>query len=529
MLSGGASGIASRGSPDTPSRNRLAGFLDWVAEGSVGPFPASLALIAAFFAIQTVVTTLIVAWAGTGVGIDDAEQLSYMPFLWAGYGGSQPPLYTWFNIIAASVLGTNVLSLRLVKYLVMFVAVLAVHAAMRSMGYSRRSASAASLGLLLTPQILWSFQQTLSHSVASVAFSALALFAFVELQRRRTPIAYAAFGLAAAAMLLAKYNDAVVLAAMLIAALSMRETRATILNPRFAIAIAVAALALAPTTFWSLTHSQEVAARYYKFGIDESGWSPGAAVIGSWKLLLAVISCFVVPAAIFLTASWNSVRPPPPPEQAAKFWSRYLWRTVVIAVAATLALVIGAAATTVRDRWMLPVMPVLLCAMAASLDIYGERVRRSFRIIVGASLAAVLLTAPGIWAIQIYGGHNLGRARQLDYHALYRELTKDSPVGTVVSDRNWIGNLRLVDTGLTTLYVEFPDFPSLMKEPAVLVYLEGEQPSGLLSLLIKAAGFEPAGDVKRVNIPEPFGPEPRHRVATIVKLRKIPTPELIQP
>ncbi len=65
-----------------------------------------------FFAFQAVLVTVV----SNGAGLDDAEQLANIGYLDWGYGGSQPPLYTWITNLAASLLGTSMLTLQIVKF-----------------------------------------------------------------------------------------------------------------------------------------------------------------------------------------------------------------------------------------------------------------------------------------------------------------------------------------------------------------------------------------------------------------------------
>ncbi|TIM17176.1 MAG: glycosyl transferase family 39, partial [Mesorhizobium sp.] len=61
----------------------------------------------------------------------------------------------------------------------------------------------------------------------------------------------------------------ILIAAMLAATLSLRETRQVILRPQIMISMAVALLVCLPTLYWTATHPSELLARSYKFGINE--------------------------------------------------------------------------------------------------------------------------------------------------------------------------------------------------------------------------------------------------------------------
>src|SRR5690606_30560118 len=140
-----------------------------------------------------------------------AEQLIYLPHFWMGYGSSQPPLYSWLSVIGAKLLGINHLSLKIVKYLLFLLAAVCVAASIRKLGYSRRAAAAALLGLFTIPEIVWEMQRALTHSVAAFAFSAMLVLALVTLFEKRTLARYVFFGVATGLALLSNYNDVLLL------------------------------------------------------------------------------------------------------------------------------------------------------------------------------------------------------------------------------------------------------------------------------------------------------------------------------
>ncbi|RVC77290.1 glycosyl transferase family 39, partial [Mesorhizobium sp. M2A.F.Ca.ET.046.02.1.1] len=125
---------------------QLEKWTDWLCDGQVGPFSAAIASVLVYCLTQIVAMTLLSHVAGTGVGVDDSEQLMEMRFLAAGYGSSQPPLYTWLAMLAASVVGTSVLALKIVKYGLLAAGLTAYFTAIRRLGYSNRAAAAGMFG-----------------------------------------------------------------------------------------------------------------------------------------------------------------------------------------------------------------------------------------------------------------------------------------------------------------------------------------------------------------------------------------------
>ncbi len=164
--------------------------------------PWAVIFVLCYFVFQTILVTAV----SNGAGLDDAEQLANIGYLEWGYGGSQPPLYTWITNLAASVLGTSMLTLQIVKFSILASLFLSVYGGMRLLGFSRLVASASMLGLFLIPQIGWESQRALTHSVAGTAGCGWAFLAFAWHMRARHAGSAAALGIAMAAAILGKFN-----------------------------------------------------------------------------------------------------------------------------------------------------------------------------------------------------------------------------------------------------------------------------------------------------------------------------------
>ncbi|MDX8478098.1 glycosyltransferase family 39 protein [Mesorhizobium sp. VK24D] len=459
--------------------------------------------------------TLTSHFMGTGVGVDDAEQLMAMRFLAAGYGSSQPPLFTWLSIFTASLVGTNILALKIVKYALLVGGLIASFAAVRRLGHSNRAAAAAMFGLLLFPQIVWEMQHALTHSVAVFCFSSALLLALVELQKRRSTIAYVLLGLAAAAAMLSKYNIVVFLAALFLSALSLRETREAIFDRRFLISMAVAILVCLPTFYWSLTHLGDLLSHSEGFGVAEGGGVANTASLGIIGLSKAILNFAGLPTAVFAVAFFLARKKPAPPELGS--WSeRLVWRAIAFALLITLLVVLAGGITQFRDRWMLPVFVLLPAALAMRLDAMGERGRKTQATIVFVGAVIAILALPVSWYMHVHGGDNRGSIVRMDYVSLYRQLTAEGPVGTVVSSWFWIGNLRLIDPDLVVLDDEIPDFAKAIREPAVLVLADDEEPASIIFDRIAKAGYIMDTVHRSIAVPQRFGGAPRE--VTITRL-----------
>lgn len=497
---------------------QLEKWTDWLCDERVGPFSAAVAFALLYCLTQIVVMALLSHVAGTGVGVDDSEQLMEMRFLAAGYGSSQPPLYTWLAILAASLVGTSVLALKIVKYGLLAAGLAAYFTAIRRLGYSSRTAAAAMFGLLLFPQIFWEMQHALTHSVAIFCFTSVLLLALVEVQKRRSAIAYALFGLATAAAMLSKYNIVIFLAALLLAALSVRETREAIFDRRFLISVAVAVLSCLPTLYWSLTHLDDLLSHQGGLGVAEGGSVANTAFVGVRRLANAIVNFAGLPAAIFAVAYFLTMRKRTEPLQPVRWPEKLLWRAIVFGLVVLVAVVLAAGITQFRDRWMLPVFIFLPAALAMRFDAMGQRGRKTQATIVFVGAVLAILVLPVSWYMHLKGGDSRGGIVRMDYRSLYEEINADGPVSTVVSSWFWIGNLRLVDPDLIVLDDEIPDFAQSIREPAVLVLTEDREPPSAVFNRIAQAGYVMDTVHRRIAVAERFGDAPRQ--LTITRLHK---------
>lgn len=508
-----ATGASAR--EDQPLR-QLEKWTDWLCEGRVGPLSAAIASILLYCLTQIVVMTLLSHLAGTGVGVDDSEQLMEMRFLAAGYGSSQPPLYTWLAILAASLVGTSVLALKIVKYGLLAAGLAAYFTDIRRLGYSNRAATAGMFGLLLFPQIFWEMQHALTHSVAIFCFTSVLLLALVEVEKRRSAVAYALFGLATAAAMLSKYNIVIFLAALFLASLSVRETREAIFDRRFLISVVVTILACLPTLYWSLTHLDDLLSHQGGFGVAEGDGIVRTALLGIRRLVNAIVNFAGLPAIIFAVAYVLAIRKGTEPLQPVRWPEKLLWRAIVFSLVVMVAIVLGAGITQFRDRWMLPVFILLPAALAMRFDAMGQRGRKTQATIVFVGAVLAVLVLPVSWYMHLNGGANRGGMVRMDYRSLYDQINADGPVDTVVSSWFWIGNLRLVDPDLIVLDDEIPDFAQSIREPAVLVLAQDREPPSDIFDRIAQAGYVMDTVHRRITVPERFGGAPRQ--ATITKL-----------
>ncbi|MGX5842019.1 ArnT family glycosyltransferase [Mesorhizobium sp. ArgA1] len=445
----------------------------------------------------------------------------YMRYLWAGYGGSQPPLYTWLARLVAAVVGTNILALKIVKYLLIAGALASSFLAVRRLGYSSRAGTAAMFGLLLFPQMVWEMQHALTHSIAAFCFSVVLFLALVELVQRRSLTAYVLFGVAIAAAILSKYNNVIFLSALLLSTLSLRETRSVILNRQFLISVVVALLLCLPTLTWSLTHTDQLLSHARGFGMTRESGVIATAFNGMRGLGKAMLYFAVLPVGVFAVAFLIAWKRPAPSPQPTPWSEKLVWRTIAFALAITIVLVLASGATQFRDRWMLPVLVLLPVALAVRMDARGNKGRKWQDVIVFVGATLAILVLPVTWYAHLYGGSSRGSMVRMDYKALYAQLTANGPVRTTVSSWHWLGNLRVIDPDLIVLDEELPDFSQLLKEPAVLVTTNDKEDVEAVLELLDQAGYVADGPPQQLAVPQLFGSDPPTRIVMVTRLKKV--------
>lgn len=245
-----------------------------------------------------------------------------------------------------------------------------------------------------------------------------------------------------------------------------------------------------------------------------------AAATGAGKFIMGIFNFAVLPVLVYalafaLTGFRFSDRQPKAPAREV-----LLWRTLAIGLAMLAILVLATGVTEVKARWLVPVMVVLPLAMAAYMERLAPRGRDAQQLVIAAGAIIAVLLAPATWYFQINGTSGLSRMIRVDYPALYRELSADGPVKTAISDGAWVGNLRLVGEKLVALNQEVPNFERLLQDPAVLVWLDRDDPRPVIVEQLKKAGYEPDGQPKQIMVPLLPGTDTSARPGAYVRLKR---------
>ena len=466
------------------------------ANKSLFGLPLAVVFVLCYFAFQAILVTLV----SNGAGLDDAEQLANIGYLDWGYGGSQPPLYTWITNIAASVLGTSMLTLQIVKFSMLASLFLSVFGGMRLLGFSRMVASASMLGLFLIPQIGWESQRALSHSIAGTAGCGWAFLAFAWHMRDRHAVSAAALGIAMAAAILGKFNASLFVIMLIVTGLSVADYRKVLLSRLSFITITAFAICFTPTANWMLAHKSSVIARSEKLQIGASGSLIFDRLNGVGSFIEAAFLFAVVVLAIAGIISLVHRSKRTAPSRPFTNGEAFMRRLLVVGMLIVLVGVVVAGVSNIKDRWLQPVLFLTPAVMACLFEQY-RRNTRALTEFAAISIALSLVVPPVLGYYLTYGSSTPPYG-QLDYQSLYQEIRKDGDFKTILTDNAQIGgNFRLFDPSIEVIHPETPYGASRASKPVLVMWFGDTAPNARVSTLMREANImAPDTGIKTANI-----------------------------
>ena len=393
---------------------------------------------AIYFVIQIVSRTLL----SPSTHLDESEQLMFTQ-QWAWGYGPQPPLYTWIQKIFFSTFGVSVFALALFKNLLLFLIYALAYWNARFITRSHACGLVAALSVLFLPQISWESQRDITHSVLATVFSLAALGLFCRAVEFRKTSDYLALGVCIGLGCLSKYNFILFLAGLLLAALTLKNPRAAVLNWRMLLAVIIGLLILLPHLLWAAHHPHLASATSSKLAIQHDQPWLSSTTKGLTSLILASIA-FVLPAVvitplIFLRAKRSSNENP-----VRCDFVRLMLRTLSIILVLVVLCVMFVHVTNFRGRWFQPiflVVPILIAVLLRQrLEARRLNCLLGFSIVVAISL---LIALPS----RIVFGEKLHHEEPLHfpYAALAAQMKSDLAPETVIvtDDQVLAGNLRL--------------------------------------------------------------------------------------
>jgi Dolichyl-phosphate-mannose-protein mannosyltransferase len=316
------------------------------------------------------------------IPFDDAWENVVAQNLQLGYQLGQPPLYQWLLWPLQRLVGPSLLSFLLLRYGLVFL-LLVLHYAL-----SRRAFGSAAAGLMATGSLaLYVFFAYTNHEwhthLEALMVAALGVFlAYGRLCARRDWAGFLLLGLAAGAMLLAKFESWPMFLFLALAALAHRDTRSVLRDPRMLIVLAVAGAMFAPYLYWAVGTGADPFVRNVRaFSGSAEPWLP-AALSGLRDLVretatFFAIGGFLVPALLLARRERLGTAPVGGDPALRGLLARY----VAIAVALALAAALVGYAPVFKTRY------VVALYLPAPLLLYGLVLRSPARRRLQARLA----------------------------------------------------------------------------------------------------------------------------------------------
>ncbi|HVT79293.1 MAG TPA: glycosyltransferase family 39 protein, partial [Phycisphaerae bacterium] len=421
--------------------------------------------------------------------LDEAEQLT-LTQRWSWGYNSQPPLYTWLQIPFFSLFGPSVFALSLLKNILLFFCYFFTFLAARQLTRNHFLALAAAVSVLFFPEIAWQSQIDRTHSILAILLASATLCVFLRIPSRRTLVNYVLLGLCAGLALIAKYNVIFFLAGLPLAALTVREYRPVILNPRILASLALMLAIFLPNGIWMLHHPDLALMTSSKFHISSGGHTINFTGLAKVALAAAVTlgPLLLVHAAVFLRKNTITPLKNLPPS------FHLLWRAALLILAAICIAVLVSGTTSVRERWLQPLLgfaPVL-----SLLYFQNALTPHRFRQILAAGVVvmlAILLFFPA--RLVFADALKMPQRLNLPADTLAPQIDKSLVGIPVVITDTWLtsGNLRLNLPG-ERMYVS-PEFTTLLAPDAPRVGIvwdatTKDAPPKLLADYLQSAGID---------------------------------------
>ncbi|UXN05662.1 ArnT family glycosyltransferase [Bartonella sp. HY761] len=414
---------------------------------------------------------LFVSFISNGAGLDDAEQLANISFFDWGYGGSQPPLYTWLLIGLTSVFGTHFIVLQFVKFTILASLFLSVYFGLRNLKVQPLVAASAMLGIFLLPQIAWESQRALSHSVLGTASCGWVFWAMTRYFQRQSIINAILVGCCIAISVLGKFNDIIFIVAILMAFLSFEQGRKWLFQLKTVLIFMTAAILLFKPLSWILNHFHATLERSNKFGVVSQHSFIVKRFLGAEELIHAVLAfgglAFIVALVVYL---FNR----PAQEglnytKAEEFALKLVARILLFALLIVFISIILSGATQVKDRWMQPVLILCPAYFALVLFYYTRKNRALISYGVCGIIVALVVPTVLFFALHMGSGRHLPLGL-LDYNQLYEAIEKEGAIATIVSpNTKYAGNLRLYNSDMKVVHNETVNAEQRLQFPLLIL------------------------------------------------------------
>ncbi|AFL49365.1 4-amino-4-deoxy-L-arabinose transferase-like glycosyltransferase [Sinorhizobium fredii] len=428
--------------------------------------------------------------ASPSLEIDEAEQAFLSQFLQLGYG-PQPPFYNWLQYGLAQLIGTSLATMTILKNGLLFLCCLFYGLAAQLVLKDRRLSAIAMFGVLSLPPVFLLAQRDLSHTVAALFAVSLFLYGFLRTLTRPSLFSYLLAGAAVGIGVISKYNFVLVPIAAIVAVLPEPELRKRIFDWRILAAIGVAGVVALPHGLWVLQNLD--AASSGTLNEMKERAAEGRlmqALHGVFALASAIIGGSLVTLLVFGLVFRGKIRTI---WQAESQWTRMIGRMIAICLLGVLLVVLGVAATHVREKWLvlfLVLLPLYLCLKieAAAID-PAPGFRRFVPLVACIVLGALVIVSARAVVRPWFGDYSKLNIPYAAFVEAVVEAEGRPPALVLTNDRQVAGNIRtrLADATVVIPHLSDVPLPNAAKRPLLVVWRDKANPSPLLPANLKEA------------------------------------------
>ncbi len=376
---------------------RLAGGIDRLFDRLAEP-QAFAAAVAGYYAIAFLIRSLLL----TGSSGDEAQLMLYgQGFAWI-YDFGNPPMAGWLAALVETAIGPTLAVALLIRYGLLGLFLVLLHAAAREVFADRRTALAVALSAFGFWFFVWEALRNYMDSLVLITALMACVWLMLRLTRVPTGGGYAALALAVAIGSLGKFSFPPVLLVLLGAAAASPLMRETLWSRRGLLAVGAGFLLASPPYVYALFHLDrwlQVAADRLVTGAlatGEIGGTVDQVLLVPDSLLnfvLPVLPLFVV---LFLPDLVRLRRPEPPAVRRRTrrwlgLWFAALWVLFTVTV-------VAAGMVKLREHYMFVAMPLPLLLFALLPETPPHRWRSVAYCGVLAGLAVMALVALGAQA-----------------------------------------------------------------------------------------------------------------------------------
>ncbi|WP_419420403.1 ArnT family glycosyltransferase [Legionella sp. D16C41] len=360
--------------------------------------------------------------------LDEAEQVIWAQQILSGYP-NQPPLYSWLQYCFFQLLGINLISLALLKYILLLGCLYYYHQICKFYCHNKSLALSATVAWALISSISMDLLKDNTHSILALLTACITWYWFIT--ETKSPFNwYLRLGFIIGLGFLSKFNYLLFLLTFLICLTIQKEYRAKLINWRILFTVSLILIIIFPYGKW-LAHHYHIGlhATYKLTPIRKTPFNGFISFLGASLF-------FTVPA---LTAAYLFFPLPFDYKKTAANKLLLHYHLIYFPVLATIILLAGI--RNFETRWLIPILflsPLVFFSYLkpnSNLTIYTKRFIL-FCLLVQLSFLIIL-------SYRSYYGQNKRQTIPISEIAKIHK-TNLHHIDTLVSDSYWLlGNIQL--------------------------------------------------------------------------------------